>query len=158
MPKSPSTPADDNAVLQDVVRLFLQAQRTLTACCSDVTSKESEALLLLGRTDPLSVQAFAGRMELEKTWASRLLVRLEKRGLIRRRPNPADGRGLLIELTSRGRKEHAALHTALSGYAVNLMGCVPAGERESVRRALVQLRNALTECMRTCAPSSAKGE
>lgn len=141
-----------NAVLRDVVRLFIQAQRTTTACCSGATAKECEALVLLGQGDRLTVQDFAGHMGLEKTWASRLLVRLEKRGLVRRVDNPADGRSLLVELTARGRKEHGTLHESLHEHALNLMGCVPAAERANVERALVHLRDALTACLGHCGP------
>jgi DNA-binding MarR family transcriptional regulator len=100
-----STPAAQktDAILRDVVRLFAQAQRTMTACCSGATAKECEALMLIARNDRLTVQDFASQMGLEKTWASRLLVRMEKDGLIRRVDHPDDGRSWLIELTASSR-------------------------------------------------------
>ena len=141
-----------DAVLRDVVRLFQQAQRTMTSCCSDATAKECEALMLLGQHAPLSVQAFADRMTLEKTWASRLLGRLEESGLIKRADNPEDGRSWLIELSAKGRREFEKLQESLDEHAVNLLGCVPAAERANVERALVHLRDALTKCLRDCGP------
>lgn len=141
-----------DAVLRDVVRLFLQAQRTMTACCSDATAKECEALMLLGQHAPLSVQAFADRMSLEKTWASRLLGRLEESGLIKRAGNPDDGRSWLVDLSPKGRREFEKLQGSLDEHAVNLLGCVPAAERANVERALVHLRDALTKCLRDCGP------
>lgn len=152
MAKAAKSVTDSNAVLRDVVRLFLQAQRTMTDCCSDATRKECDALLLLGRSDPLTVQAFAERMSLEKTWASRLVARLEKRGLIKRVDHPDDGRSLLIELTAKGRREHGSLQGSIDEQAVNLMGCVPAGERANVERALLHLRDALSTCLAQCPP------
>jgi DNA-binding MarR family transcriptional regulator len=136
-----------------VVRLFIQAQRTMTGCCSDATAKECQALLLLGSgSGPLTVQEFAGRMNLEKTWASRLVGRMEKRGHLKRVDHPADGRSWLIELTAKGRKEHAALENSLQAHAVSLLGCVPAAERANVERALGHLRDALAACLTACAP------
>lgn len=146
-----------DAVLRDVVRLFIQAQRVMTSCCTDATSKECEALMLIVRQkDGLTVQTFAQQMGLEKTWASRLLVRMETDGLIQRVPNPADSRSLLVELTPRGKAEHRKLTENRKEHALNLLGCVPAAERANVERALVHLRDALAECLVKCGPKRGK--
>lgn len=155
MPRVPAQSAQNaDALLRDVVRLFIQAQRTMTECCSDATTKECQALLLVGRSDrPPTVQEFADRMGLEKTWASRLVARLEKRGLVERVDHPDDGRSWLIELTAKGRREHATLEHSLNQHAVNLLACVRPAERANVERALVHLRNALARCLGECAPA-----
>ena len=119
-------------------------------------SKQCEALMLIARQDGLTVQAFAEHMGLEKTWASRLLVRMEKGGLIKRVPNPADSRSLLVELTTKGRNEHRKLAEGAHEHAVNLLSCVPAAERANVERALVHLRDALAECLVKCGPQGRK--
>lgn len=147
MPVAKAHAQKADAVLRDVVRLFIQAQRTMTACCSAATAKQCEALLLIARHEGLTVQAFAEQMGLEKTWASRLLARLEKDGLIRRVDNPADNRSWLLELTPKGKTESGKLMTTLDEHAVNLLCCVPPAERANVERALVHLRDALTECI-----------
>lgn len=152
MPVSNSSAQKADAVLRDVVRLFVQAQRVMTSCCSEATSKECEALMLIARHDGLTVQGFAEHMGLEKTWASRLLVRMEKDGLIRRIDNPADSRSWLIELSAKGRTEQRKLTESLNEHAVNLLSCVPAAERANVERALVHLRDALAQCLATCGP------
>lgn len=141
-------------MLRDVVRLFGQAQRSLTACCTAATSKECEALLLLRQHEKLTVQTFAARMGLEKTWASRLLVRMETSGLIRRRENPSDARSLVVELTTKGRGEGRKLSQSLEQQAASLLNCVPAAERANVNRALVVLRDALADCLGRTGPNS----
>lgn len=156
MAVSATTAQEADAVLRDVVRLFTQAQRDLTACCTEATSKECEALMLLGRQDGLTVQAFAGHMGLEKTWASRLLVRMENSGLLRRLDHPDDNRSLLVELTAKGRAEHRKLSAGVKEQAVSLLKCVPAAERANVERALVVLRDALSECLVKCGPGPAR--
>lgn len=156
MPVAKSSAQKADAVLRDVVRLFHHAQREMTSCCTDATSKECEALMLIARRDGLTVQTFAEQMGLEKTWASRLLVRMEKDELIRRVENPVDSRSLLIELTSKGEAEHRKLAQSLDEHAVNLLGCVPAAERANVERALVHLRDALSECLVKCTPKHRK--
>ena len=136
-----------DALLRDITRLFLQAQRSLSACCSDGSTKECAALMLLGRAGAITVQDFADKMGLEKTWSSRLVGRLEKRGLVRRVDHPADGRSWLLELTAQGRREHAALDAAVARHANDLLCCVPAADRANVERALVHLRDALAKCL-----------
>jgi DNA-binding MarR family transcriptional regulator len=150
MPKSSPRAQDTDALLRDVVRLFIQAQRTMTACCSDASAKECEALLLVGQFGPITVQDFARRMALEKTWASRLLTRLEKKRFVKRVDHPDDGRSWLLELTPTGRQEQSKLLQGLHEHAGNLLNCVPAGKRASVEQSLVILRDALRECLNRC--------
>lgn len=154
MPRVPAPSAQNtDALLRDVVRLFTQAQRAMTECCTDATAKECQALLLLAQSPrPPTVQEFADRMGLEKTWASRLVARLEKRGLVRRTDHPDDGRSWIVELTARGRAEGAKLDRALNEHAATLLGCVPPAQRANVEQALVHLRDALAYCLENCAP------
>lgn len=156
MPVAKSSAQKADAVLRDVVRLFTQAQRVMTSCCTAATSKECEALMLIARHEGLTVQAFAEHMGLEKTWASRLLVRMERDGLIQRVDNPADSRSLLVEFTPKGKTESRKLTDTLNENAVNLLGCVPVAERANVERALVHLRDALAECLVKCGPKKGK--
>ena len=44
-------------------------------------------------------------MGMESTSLSRLLNTMEERGYIERRPNPEDGRGVLIFLTEQGKEK-----------------------------------------------------
>ncbi|MEW4924788.1 MarR family transcriptional regulator [Algibacter sp. 2305UL17-15] len=49
--------------------------------------------------------ALGPKMGMEATSLSRILKTMEQRGLIERRPNPEDGRGVLIHLTEFGREK-----------------------------------------------------
>ena len=51
---------------------------------------------------PLTLRELARRMGCAKSNASALVDRLEAQRLVRRFPDPEDGRGVLIELTSEG--------------------------------------------------------
>jgi|GEM_PF-1352460 len=147
-----SAALNTDTLLRDVVRLFNQVQRAQTACCNSATAQGCQALLVLAKNAGLTVQEFAEHMGLEKTWASRLLVRMEKDGLIHRTANPADARSLHPGLTRKGQVEQRKLAGRLEDHAVNLLNCVPATERANVTRALVHLRNALAECADNCTP------
>lgn len=156
MASSRSSAEKTDAVLREVVRLFIQAQRTMTACCTDATAKECEALMLLARHEGVTIQEFAEGMALDKTWASRLIARLEAGGLVRRSPNPHDGRSVLIDLTAKGRTEQRKLAGGVNEHATQLLQCVPAAERANVERALVHLRDALRTCLVTCSPGNGR--
>ncbi len=51
--------------------------------------------------------ALGPKMGMEATSLSRILKTMEKKGLIERRPNPDDGRGVIISLTEFGREKRA---------------------------------------------------
>ncbi len=51
--------------------------------------------------------ALGPKMGMEATSLSRILKTMEKKGLIVRRPNPDDGRGVIIGLTEFGREKRA---------------------------------------------------
>ncbi|NNL82189.1 MAG: MarR family transcriptional regulator [Winogradskyella sp.] len=51
--------------------------------------------------------SLAPKMGMEATSLSRTLKTMEEKGLIERKPNPEDGRGVLIHLTEFGREKRA---------------------------------------------------
>lgn len=74
-----------------------------------VTAEQWAILAHLWQQDGLSQQALANRFHRSKVAAFQLISRLEKQGLVVRRPDPVDGRSNLIYLTSKGRAIQSAL-------------------------------------------------
>lgn len=73
------------------------------------------------------------------------LDRLEKRGLIARRPNPGDRRGTLVSLTEDGR---ALVEAALRPHAANetrLLAALDPGEQAQLNQLLRKLRAGLPD-------------
>ena len=64
---------------------------------------EWRALALLGGYAPLSLNELARGAGLEKSYASRTVAALVKRGLIASEPDDRDGRGKRLELTGKGK-------------------------------------------------------
>ena len=60
------------------------------------------ALLSIDTEDGVPSTSLGPRMGMESTSLSRTLKTMENQGLIRREPNPNDGRGVLIKLTKEG--------------------------------------------------------
>jgi MarR family transcriptional regulator, negative regulator of the multidrug operon emrRAB len=81
-----------------------------------------------GRT----IETLAGGLRLSHSRTVRVVDRLEADGLARRAPDPADGRGVLVELTPAGRRAGARV---LDARAAALEDAVPLEDR----RALAQI-------------------
>jgi len=133
--------ADD--LLREVVGLYQEAQRSAQSCCCAATGKECDAVTLLGRKGPLTIQEFATGMGLEKTWASRLADRLEKRGFASRGRHPEDGRCCLLQLTPVGEKACGSLEESIGNNAADFLTRIPVSERAGIESALASLRDAL---------------
>ena len=65
---------------------------------------EWRALALLGGYAPLSLNGLARGAGLEKSYASRTVAALVRRGLIASGPDERDGRGKRLALTAKGRR------------------------------------------------------
>ena len=70
-----------------------------------LTFARYEALVLLtfSRTGALPLSKIGQRLQVHPTSVTNIVDRLEKAGLVARRPNPEDGRGTLAEITAAGR-------------------------------------------------------
>ena len=71
----------------------------------DATMATGFALLSLDREDGTPSTALAPKMGMEATSLTRTLKSMEDRGLIIRKKNPNDGRGVLIYLTDFGKEK-----------------------------------------------------
>lgn len=69
-----------------------------------VTAAQWSVLITLYRGQARTPQEIAQFIGIDGSAVTRLLDRLEKRGLTRRQPNPEDRRSLVIELTAEGKK------------------------------------------------------
>jgi DNA-binding MarR family transcriptional regulator len=76
---------------------------------------------------------------------SRVVDGLEETGLAERRPNPDDARSWIVRATPRGRRLMERGRQARVDRLVTLLELVPDDELPTVERALVLLRDALTE-------------
>lgn len=71
---------------------------------SDVTAARLSALSVVVHLGSLPVGELADREQVAAPTMSRMLTAMEKDDLVRRRPSPEDGRLVLVEATSRGRR------------------------------------------------------
>ena len=71
----------------------------------DTTMATGFTLLSIDPEGGTPSTALGPKMGMEATSLSRILKRMEELGLIERKPNPEDGRGVLIHLTDFGREK-----------------------------------------------------
>lgn len=69
-----------------------------------VTAPQRLVVRIVGRFPGISAGEVADILHLHPSTLTGVLKRLGDRGLLERRPDPADGRRALLDLTSRGRK------------------------------------------------------
>jgi len=85
----------------------------------------------------LRMQELAGRVVLSRTRVSRLVGELARAGLVRREPDPADGRGAFAVLTEQGHERlRAAAPVYLDGIHEHFGRHLAADELHALRAAL----------------------
>jgi len=76
----------------------------------------------------------------DKAWVGRSVERLIAAGYVRRRPDPAHGRRLLLSLTPKGERRYAAIAIAARRRNDNLLEVLATAQRTAVERALGALQ------------------
>ncbi|MGS2618616.1 MarR family winged helix-turn-helix transcriptional regulator [Micromonospora sp. LZ34] len=106
----------------------------------DVTPSQARALGVLGRQGPLRLSALAEQLRIAPRSATEVVDDLEGRGLVERRPDPADRRATLVALTDDGTRTGAAIQAARRAEAARFFGDLTPTDRDSLARILGTLR------------------
>jgi DNA-binding MarR family transcriptional regulator len=130
-------------VMTELLRVYQYRDRD-RAGYHDFTITQCYVLEILIRTGPLTLNELAGEMRLDKSTLSRVVAGLESKQAVKRTANPADGRSILLEATSSGRRRYQRIEAELiAENAGVLSGFTPAA-----RRQLLVLIEALTRAAR----------
>ena len=89
--------------------------------------------------EPLPLSELAKHQKCVRSNITQLVDRLEKDGLVRRRPDPEDRRSVLAELTPAGQHAHAKGVRALAEAQRAIVKVLKAGETASLQNALSAL-------------------
>jgi DNA-binding MarR family transcriptional regulator len=106
-----------------------------------LTFARYEALVLLrfSRSGALPLKAIGGRLMVHPTSVTNTIVRLAASGLVERRPDPRDGRGVLAAITDEGRRVADAATKDLLAVDFGL-AMLDDAERQSMFGALRKVR------------------
>lgn len=122
-------------------RLF--AQRHLAEL--GLTIPEWRVLATVGSLGTTGATAISGRTAMDKVKVSRAVAGLLDQRLLRRVPDPADGRAWLLSLTRRGRTIHDRIVPRALAFDAELAAAVPPAELEVFRSALARLEARMAE-------------
>jgi DNA-binding MarR family transcriptional regulator len=98
-----------------------------------ISDHELSLLLFLDAREPESQQQAARRLGVDRTTMVGLVDALEGKGLAARRPDPADRRRNVVELTSAGRKTLRAATRASDQAERRLLGALDDAEAAQLR-------------------------
>lgn len=93
-------------------------------------------LSALGRFGPRSAAALSAEIGLDRSVTSRHATRLERAGLIRRSPDPADARATLLTLTTRGQQAIEVMRDRLARRFDEHLAAWPEAEAKAFAAAL----------------------
>ena len=100
--------AELHAALADLVRVYQFRDRN-SICCHGISVTQCYALEAVVQRGSITMNELAALLWLDKSTTSRVVDGLEAAGHLRRVPNPADGRSILLEATGSGCVVHARI-------------------------------------------------
>lgn len=100
----------------------------------DLTVPKALLLLEISPDKGENPTSLADKLDLESSSMTGLLDRLEKRGLIVRKPDPHDRRGILIFLTPEGQSARERIRTLVDELDRKLQEAIPAEDVKTFRR------------------------
>jgi DNA-binding MarR family transcriptional regulator len=147
----PARPADDasehdGAVerLEQQVNLLLRRSRSVLRALAagvhpDLDAGAYVVLLTIARIGPVRLVELADEFGLDKSTMSRQVSTLHRLGLLERRPDPADGRAFLLELSPDGERRLAEVVQARRGVWRESLGGWSAAEITGLADGLARL-------------------
>ncbi len=140
--------ADDLALARAVYAVLPQLGRIAAKSAHEAGTLSVDRLKMLGilaRVAPVHAGEFAQRCYLSPPAVTHAVDALVEDDLVRREPDPADRRAVILHVTPKGRRELTrAEHVALTGLARAFERLDPA-TRAQLRQALPQLERVLAE-------------
>ena len=109
-------------------------------------ARATELLDVLAASDAgLGVNELARRIGVNASTASRLLATLQEAGLVTRRPNPADRRGVQLAATAKGSKLLERRARIGNAWLAEQLSALSKADRLAVERAVALLESFATE-------------
>jgi DNA-binding MarR family transcriptional regulator len=109
-----------------------------------VTSPQRLAIRLIARFPGIPAGQLAELLYVHPSTLTGILKRLERQGLIRRRPDPRDGRRSFLGITEKGRAVDAALLGTVEAAVQRVINRTPKQKLDHAREILSNLADALS--------------
>jgi DNA-binding MarR family transcriptional regulator len=112
------------------------ARRLRQEGTAGLTPSQLSALASVERLGPLQLGDLARVESVAPPTLTRAIARLEDQGLVRRHPDPADGRAVLVEATGAGRRALRDLRRARTAFLAERLATLDEDDRAAVARAV----------------------
>jgi DNA-binding MarR family transcriptional regulator len=129
---------DGTGELATEIRLLVGrlARRLRQEGTAGLTPSQLSALASVERLGPLQLGDLARVESVAPPTLTRAITRLEDQGLVRRHPDPGDGRAVLVEATGAGRQALRDLRRARTAFLAERLATLSEDDRTVVARAV----------------------
>ncbi|HEY4023370.1 MAG TPA: MarR family transcriptional regulator [Pseudonocardiaceae bacterium] len=107
----------------------------------DIAPSHGRALGVLARHGPARLRELSEHLHIAARSATEVVDALQERGLVQRRPDPADRRATLVVLTPKGQQVSTAIQDSRAEDAQRLFGALSASDRAELARILAKLHD-----------------
>ncbi|HEY7937598.1 MAG TPA: MarR family transcriptional regulator [Candidatus Limnocylindrales bacterium] len=114
-----------------------------TVIGQDLTLPQWRALVVISSTDGLRVSDVAARIGMSRPSMTRLVQRLQRRGVIVAEPDPSDGRATILRATAAGMAMRVATMTGRRRLIVEALGSRPETFSPDLAHGLTAIARAL---------------
>jgi DNA-binding MarR family transcriptional regulator len=121
-------------VLRDVITRFNRRLRQARPL-DELTITQLSALTSLELAGAMTPRELADTERVQPPTMTKIVAKLEDRGLVRRSPHPTDGRQVILAATEPGRAVVAAHRRARDAWLAQRLAALSAEERETLLRA-----------------------
>jgi DNA-binding MarR family transcriptional regulator len=139
----PADPAGDEALSEALMAVArqLREKSAETLAPWDITPAYLRALRTLARHETMRLSELSDRLQIAPRTATEVVDALQARDLVRRRPDPADRRAILVEVTERGAGLLAEIRATRGTEAGRVFSRLGPADRAELARILGRLRD-----------------
>jgi len=129
-----------------LVRRLRFLERSELACCGIPMSQAMVLQTLAASRRGQRMSAIAEALGVTQSTATRLVEPLVREGRVARRPDPDDGRSVVIVLTEKGRESADDLGRQSQRWSESVLQRIPAAQQGAVIAALETVVDAVADC------------
>jgi DNA-binding MarR family transcriptional regulator len=115
---------------------------------------QAMCLRAVARHDGLSQRELADALFVGAPTVTTMLQRMERHGMVERRPDPGDQRVTRVHLTAEGRRRAAAGRAAMATHASRALDPIPARQRRALERLLAVFGDHLAAALEADVPDA----
>ena len=128
------SPAVLAGMLGDAIGRFNRRMRQARPV-GELTQNQISVLTSLEMAGALTPRELADAERVQPPTMTKVLAKLEERGLVQRTPHPTDGRQVLLSATQAGREVIAEQRRVKDEWLTRTLAGLPAAQRETLRQA-----------------------